>query len=65
MADSLLQQAGYECSTDLPVHPDKLTPDMHCYKIEKTTDCHSITNKYLYKTHFPPRLTSRFLAESK
>ena len=64
MADCLLQKAGYECSTDLPIHPDKLIPDIHCHDPRDIAGIRHITNQSFYKTHFTPWEASRYLGDS-
>ena len=54
MADSLLQQAGYECATKLPIHPDKLIPDIHCHQVEEVASFSYCPRQCFYKTHFSP-----------
>lgn len=64
MADCLLQKAGYECSTDLPIHPDKLIPDIHCHDLRDIVGVRHITNQSFYKTHFSPWEASRYLGDT-
>ena len=54
MADSLLQQAGYECATKLPIHPDKMIPDIHCHQVEEVASFPYSPRQCFYKTHFSP-----------
>lgn len=54
MADCLLQTAGYECSTELPVHPNVLIPDFHCHNAVDIKPMTGISEHFYYKTHFAP-----------
>ncbi len=61
MADCLLQQAGYESSTDLPIHPDKIIPDVHCHQLHEAAGDPSISTHRFYKSHISPLQMSQFL----
>jgi hypothetical protein len=62
MADCLLQKAGCECAAGLPIHPDKLIPDIHCHQLDEIS-CHTTKNIFC-KSHFSPLQISNFLGES-
>ena len=52
MADCLLQKEGYQCDTDLPIHPDRLIPDLHCHDFQDNAVTLSGSKHHFYKSHF-------------
>jgi estrone sulfotransferase len=61
MADCLLRQAGYETSTDLPIHPDKIIPDLHCHRLHQVAGIFGISTPRFYKSHISPLQMSHLL----
>jgi hypothetical protein len=64
MTDCLLQTAGYECSTELPVHPNDVIPDLHCHSAEEIRAVTEVCDRFFYKTHFTPAQVSRLMRSS-
>jgi hypothetical protein len=61
MADCLLQQAGYETSTDLPINPDEIIPDLHCHRVHEVAGVPGISKQRFCKSHISPLQISQFL----